>query len=259
MQSVCALNIIRARDEKAGVGDRVGDSSSRLAERFRNEGNPTLGGVGARSSAFERLRLGAGRRRKVRDYFRFSTFEVSKFCEGNFSSGGAGTRRAAAFPRCVLDFSDLLNGLNPRTAKKETSEAKLSSARREKAGEILVSAFILATVFGLSLFGFLSGEPRRRDDFRVLLLSSAFWTTRRDLIRPSISSAGFFISRARTPEECERRVCRFCRFCVLKSVGKNVAGEKRAAPLAKEKSGCRMNGRRNFKTGRPRSKIGGPR
>lgn len=79
----------------------------------------------------------------------------------------------------------------------------MSSARREKAGEILVSAFILVTIFGLSLFGFLSGEPRRRDDFCVLLLSSAFGTARRDLIRPSISSAGFFISRARTPGECE--------------------------------------------------------
>ena len=100
-----------------------------------------------RSLLFERLRLGARRRREVRNYFQFSTFEVSEFRFGNaFRLRRLGALVGGVFALRFLDFSDFLNGLNPRTAKKETFEGNRRRRVARRPEGLLAPTFILAAI-----------------------------------------------------------------------------------------------------------------
>ena len=63
---------------------------------------------------------------------------------------GTGERELLAFARpffcCVLDFSDFLNGLNPRTAKKETFEGNRRRRVARRPEGLLAPTFILAAI-----------------------------------------------------------------------------------------------------------------
>ena len=91
----------------------------------------------------------------------------------------------------LLGFSERSKSAN---GEKRDVRGKPSSTRREEAGGALGSDFHSRGDFVLLSFGL--AERRGRVGFRVLWLSSVLGPARRDLICPSISSAGFFIARS---------------------------------------------------------------
>lgn len=188
------------------------------------------------SSLFERLRSARDVDGKSAIILNFRRLKFRDFV-GKRSSGAFGR----LFGRLGLRFRLLgfLNGLNPRTAKNETSEANSSSAVARRS-ETLSLRLSFSRRFDLERVRRLVERAGSRVDFRVLLLSSAFGTTRRDLIGPSISSAGFFCSCAPRSSRLERRSLPDLRFLRERRPRNGERARKKdRPPLRKKKEGVK--------------------
>lgn len=158
-----------------------------------------------------------GRRREVRNYFQFSTFEVSEFCFlKRLSAVRYWARLSAAFWRCVLDFLGFSERSKSANGEKRDVRGEPPSTRREEAGGALGSDFHSRGDFGLG---------------RVRVASSAAKSRR---FSRSFALVGFRVGAPRSDLPVDFFGGLFCCFCgLLSAIFGKLGGLRRLGEGAK--------------------------